>query len=348
MVTDLLKPLDRDAYTIGIVCALPKELLAVRLMFDRRHRDLDLDKLDSNHYALGSIFTHNIVAACLPSGDYGTCSAAGVASHLRRSFPKVEFCLLVGIGGGVPSPQNDIRLGDIIVSQPTENHSGTIKYDFEKVMQNGTFQQIGSHQRPPQQLLTAISSLLSDPDLGTEPLRPYLEVIAARKPEYAYPGHKLDKLFAAECSHQNPDLSCDDICNDSTIARIARSTDQPNILYGLIASGDKVMKDAQTRDHISKKCKALCFEMEAAGVVNIVQCLVIRGICDYSDSHKNKIWQEYACATAAAYAKLLLRYVRSTKLSYCSRCYASCTVFVIAVGAVPCHSRPSRAGSYQY
>ena len=29
-------------------------------------------------------------------------------------------------------------------------------------------------------------------------------------------------------------------------------------------------------------------------------------ICDYSDTHKNKDWQQYAAATAAAYAKELL------------------------------------------
>ena len=46
--------------------------------------------------------------------------------------------------------------------------------------------------------------------------------------------------------------------------------------------------------------------MEAAGLMNSFSCLVIRGICDYADSHKNKRWQSYASGTAAAYAKELL------------------------------------------
>ena len=46
--------------------------------------------------------------------------------------------------------------------------------------------------------------------------------------------------------------------------------------------------------------------MEAAGLMDHFPCLVIRGICDYSDSHKNKRWQPYAAAVAAAYAKELL------------------------------------------
>ena len=47
--------------------------------------------------------------------------------------------------------------------------------------------------------------------------------------------------------------------------------------------------------------------MEAAGLMNDFPCLVIWGICDYADSHKNKRWQNYAVATAAVYAKELLR-----------------------------------------
>ncbi|KAF3936273.1 hypothetical protein ABW19_dt0206785 [Dactylella cylindrospora] len=66
------------------------------------------------------------------------------------------------------------------------------------------------------------------------------------------------------------------------------------------------MKHGATRDHISQQLGAYCFEMEAAGLAEVIQCLVIRGICDYSDSHKNKQWQGYAAATAAAYAKELL------------------------------------------
>jgi nucleoside phosphorylase len=54
--------------------------------------------------------------------------------------------------------------------------------------------------------------------------------------------------------------------------------------------------------------------MEAAGLMSDFPCLVIRGICDYSDSHKNKAWQEYAAATAAAFAKELLQFVSAKQL----------------------------------
>ncbi|KAL3444390.1 hypothetical protein BJX65DRAFT_310973 [Aspergillus insuetus] len=59
--------------------------------------------------------------------------------------------------------------------------------------------------------------------------------------------------------------------------------------------------------------------MEAAGLMNTYPCLVIRGICDYADSHKNKAWQGYAAATAAAFAKELLLATVSLPLSRLSK-----------------------------
>jgi hypothetical protein len=46
--------------------------------------------------------------------------------------------------------------------------------------------------------------------------------------------------------------------------------------------------------------------MEAFGLMNHFPCLVIRGISDYADGHKNDKWRCYAALTAAAYAKELL------------------------------------------
>jgi WD40 repeat protein len=74
------------------------------------------------------------------------------------------------------------------------------------------------------------------------------------------------------------------------------------------------MRDGHLRDYLAKNHgDILCFEMEAAGLMNQVPCLVIRGICDYADSHKNKNWQKYAAFTAAAYARLLLSVVTAAK-----------------------------------
>jgi nucleoside phosphorylase len=51
------------------------------------------------------------------------------------------------------------------------------------------------------------------------------------------------------------------------------------------------------------------FEMEGAGVWDYFPSIVIKGVCDYADSHKRKGWQRYAAtaaATAAACTKAFL------------------------------------------
>jgi nucleoside phosphorylase len=88
--------------------------------------------------------------------------------------------------------------------------------------------------------------------------------------------------------------------------RSDRDETEPVIHYGTIASANQVMRDGVTRDQWGREAGARCFEMEAAGLMNNFPCLIIRGICDYADSHKNKRWQGYAAATASAYAKELL------------------------------------------
>ena len=92
---------------------------------------------DQNTYVLGRICAHNVVIACLPSGVYGTTSAATVANQLLFTFQSIRFGLMVGIGGGAPSKGVDIRLGDVVVSKPTGDFGGVVPYDFGKKCRAG-------------------------------------------------------------------------------------------------------------------------------------------------------------------------------------------------------------------
>ncbi|KAI5461596.1 hypothetical protein BGZ63DRAFT_238538 [Mariannaea sp. PMI_226] len=300
----------REDYTVGIICGLPKELLAVRALFDKKHSVLSNFAGDSNNYSFGEIQRHMVVAACLPAGEYGTNSAADSASNMKRSFPNIIFCLLVGIGGGAPLGENDIRLGDVVVSLPTAKHPGVIQYDRGKENENSAFEMTGALHSPPRFLMTAISSLTSDPDLPFNPLEPYLNQIVEcikgpQRLKYKHPGQERDEFFRVACSQCQERAPCAGHEGHKE-KRSPRLTNDPEIHYGLIASGNRVIKGAHFRNQWAREHGVLCFETEAAGIMNIFPCLVIRGICDYADSYKNKVWQEYAAATAAAYAKLLL------------------------------------------
>ena len=298
--------LTHEHYTIGVVCALQKELMGVRALFDDIHPNLPLDDNDNNCYALGRMDNQNVAAACLPYDDYGTNSAAKVASDMSRSFRAVRWYLVVGIGGGVPSANRDIRLGDVVVS------TGVIQYDIGKAVQNDSnFKMTGIIQRPAALLMAAISEITSDPHLTQNPLGGYIGDIINLRPEYKYPGEEYDRLFEADSMHGDQE-TCNG-CNGPQVSRKPRAPDTA-VHYGLIASGNQVIKDAKLRDRIGHDMSVLCFEMEAAGVMKTGQCLVIRGICDYADSHKNDLWQEYAAAAAAAYAKFFISRMRNSDI----------------------------------
>ena len=136
--------LTNDNYTVGWICALEVELAASEAMLDEEHPDLPCDNSDSNAYTLGRIGEHNVVLACLPAGTTGTSAAATVATNLLRSFPKIRFGLMVGVGGGAPSspsddPRKDLHLGDVVVSNPDGDYG---KAQFHPIDDAGTYRNL--------------------------------------------------------------------------------------------------------------------------------------------------------------------------------------------------------------
>jgi nucleoside phosphorylase len=296
-------------YTVGWICALPLETAASRAMMDELHDDLPVQRNDHNAYILGRIGDHNVVIACLPSGEYGIASAATVAMQLLSSFQSIRFGLLVGIGGGVPSKTADIRLGDVVVSKPTGTYGGVIQYDYGKAYREARFENTGMLNRPPQILLTALAKLRANHEMEGSRIPHLLAEMGQKYPQmqtkYLRAGHS-DHLFAADYMHDPSMDSCDQCDLRQTVQRLSRQNSEPVVHYGIIASGNRVVKDSGLREHLRQRFGALCVEMEAAGLMNNYPCMVIRGICDYADSHKIKDWQEYAASVAAAYAKELL------------------------------------------
>jgi hypothetical protein len=80
----------------------------------------------------------------------------------------------------------------------------------------------------------------------------------------------------------------------------------PMVHFGIMGLGNIVMKSGQDRDRIGKADRIVAFEMEGVGVWDYFPSIVIKGVCDYADSHKRKGWQQYAVATAAASVKAFL------------------------------------------
>ncbi|KAJ5080905.1 hypothetical protein N7456_013615 [Penicillium angulare] len=308
---------DPAVYTVGWICALLVEYIAARALLDEEHeKPSSISRNDTNTYTLGEMGEHYVVIAVLPDGEYGTASAANVATNMLNTFYNIKIGLMVGVGGGVPSKDHDIRLGDVVVSAPREGESGVFQYDLGKSIQGRRFQQTRFLNQPPTILRTAITGLQAKYKMEGYRLDDITNRILEKNPrirsEYKRPTRSTDRLFKAEMVHET---ECSGgICVDDLSKLKQRITrdhfdNRPVVHYGLIASGNQLMKDALIRDRLAEDKGVLCFEMEAAGLMNTFPCLVIRGICDYSDSHKSKDWQGYASMVAAAYTKDLLSFI---------------------------------------
>jgi nucleoside phosphorylase len=322
LTTDTSKSTVNDGYTVGWICAISTEYVAAQAFLDEKHdRPEFVSPNDNNDYTLGKVGRHNIVIAVLPDGEYGTSSAAMVARDMMHSFPNIRIGLMVGIGGGAPSKQHDIRLGDIVVSATRDGKGGVFQYDFGKTIQKQSFQTTGFLDQPPVILRTAMNGLKTQYEIEghqiEEAIDNILEKKARLRKKYKRPDPSTDRLCQSEILHDA--TNCATVCGSDPSKLVLRSKrsedeDNPEIHYGLIASANQLMKDASVRDKLVTEKDVLCFEMEAAGLMNHFPCLVIRGICDYSDSHKNKEWQGYAAMAAAAYAKDLLNRIPPNKV----------------------------------
>lgn len=345
---------ERKEYTVGWICAVHTELTAAKAFLDEVDKALPTSEHNDNVYALGRMGEHRVVIAILPFDEYGTVTAANAARNMLHEFPNIRIGLMVGIGGGAPTPSRDIRLGDVVVSSEASTKGGVFEYTRGKPRQDQEFEHTGSLNRPPTLLRSAVAALRSQYDEGHQ-LKETIDIILEKKQglreSFSQPDIDGDHLYKSDVVHPQGDhRACIDVCYsrrkglasyvwyyvrriwtllfgasqstseslwlENTVERKPRASRKhnPTIHYGLIGSDNWVMKDAKERDALAQKHEILCFETEAAGLMNHFPCLVIRGICDYADSHKNKDWQGYAAMTAAAYAKDLLSNVVPSRL----------------------------------
>ena len=287
-----MRRLRRDEFDVGWICALYFERAASVATLDDMFGIDDYPK-DDNVYTAGRIGNLNIVIASLPEGDYGIGSAAIVASRITSSFPSIEYKLLVGTGGGVPTEGQDIRLGDVVISRPMNGHGGVVNYDLHKIGPDGSIQPKGYTNSPPTLMLGYLSALRAAHDLDGNKLKAQLD--------FAFNKHE-----AMVKTYRRPACSTDQL--GPHLDENGQADSLPWLHYGLIASGNKVINNAEKRDWWLKRIEnMMCFEMEAGGLMNNFPCLVIRGISDYADGNKNDAWQHYAAiAAAAAYAREFL------------------------------------------
>ncbi|KAL9111244.1 MAG: hypothetical protein Q9227_004322 [Pyrenula ochraceoflavens] len=303
-----LQPSAED-YTVAIICPIMQELTAMRQMLDKQYPTPAIDtEADDNSYTCGSINGHSIVIACLGQWNPGISPAAQSISLLSSNFRRIRTTLLVGIGGGMPprfpasQQTTDVRLGDVVIGWDGNKRRAIIYQDSPDII----------FPPPDTRILKVLTKLASnlenDSSVFQNHLRMGLEKLPLRsRPTYEHPGVEKDRLYEAGHPHAGaPDSPCDSCGDERTVKRPKRETAEFEIHRGTIVSMAQVLKNAALRDCIRDKTQALCVEMEAAGISDRKNCLVIRGISDYADGHKNDQWKGYAAMTAAAVAREIL------------------------------------------
>ena len=209
-------------------------MTAAIAILDERHQPITgQDKHDPNNYMVGRVHEHDVVITCLPAGVYGTNAAARVANDMLRTFTGLRFRLMVGIRGGIPNlPKSlDIRLGDVVISQPDKTFRGVVQYDLRKNLREEQFERKGFLKPPPTILLAAISTLQAEHDLEDSKVPGILVDMVKKHPNlvkngYRFPGRENNSLYYLQCDSSSSSGSGHS-CTDVKIERPARDDYHP-------------------------------------------------------------------------------------------------------------------------
>ncbi|KAK6354667.1 hypothetical protein TWF696_003807 [Orbilia brochopaga] len=326
-----------EDFEVTIICALATEYNAICLLFDEVW-DQDAGDLK---YKAGRIGMHKVVLARL--SGMGKASAASTATTIQKDYPKVRLAFLVGICGGVPRHgDQEILLGDVVISSGIIQYDFGKQYPGNYSTKD-SLKHHSTEKLIRNQLCMLEND--DDRDDLQEMMARHLKTLQAKAEQkqrgerYKYLGAANDKLFKSHYRHKHrilKDSECatcdnglDTVCEDALTSDCERlhcdeenlvprkrlerlknlngeSAHEPFIHVGLVGSGDTVIKSGEHRDGLAKFGKMIAFEMEGAGISEVVQCIVVKGVCDYADSHKNKSWQNFAAAMAASALKAIL------------------------------------------
>lgn len=277
--TETWPSFNREDYTVGWICASPEGLTTAVACLDAQHKPVPRIPRGGHLYSFGEINGHYIVIGCSDISENRQTSVANLAAMMRENFPGIKLCLSVSIGGAVPSGGQNIRLGDVAVGS-----RGVLGLGMDGVLQPA---------RPGYTAPMLLCRAASDLWVKSEMDGPTL-------------GRDMQSIMSKRCQQWRDCYSRPDSSSDN---------DGPAVHRGWIASGTTMLTSADDRKALADRKDVVCFEMEAAKLMEVSELaegfpvMLIRGICDYCDTHKNEQWQPHATMSAAVYARALLRHI---------------------------------------
>ncbi|KAK1594591.1 phosphorylase superfamily protein [Colletotrichum navitas] len=298
----------------------------------------------AQNHTIGWVGNHIVVIVLLL--NMGKVGAATETARLKYIYPGLELAFLTGICGGVPSPgtANEMLLGDVVISKSIVQYDIGRQYPGKFDRKDTVEDNLGRPNKDIRTLLIVLEtqSALNELQQRVRQNLAHVQREAANtgyRTSYSRPSTAEDVLFEPTYSHRHraqPQCGCSNlfVCDEAISAsceelqceakhRVSRrrlattrgsqaeagksiTAPETRIHIGRVGSGDTVMKSGEHRDNVAKAHGLIAFEMEGAGVWDEIPCIVVKGVCDYADSHKNKNWQDFAAAIAAATTRTLL------------------------------------------
>lgn len=309
------RPASRNDFKIAIFCALSAEVSAIENVFDDRWDNEMYGKTqgDYNTYHTGRIGRHNVVVAPFIWMDMAATRQA--TAHLYKSWPNLKLVLIVGVCSAVPFPvgpegekegEKEIILGDVVISFDV---SYRLRNRF--IYQHTLYGSLGIHNKEITAFLARLKTISVKENLRVKIAEHLLSLQRHDPANAVYPGARYDNLFDAGYYHREDFKTCDGAMCDGPRVHRNRFAGQiawphPDVHFGTVASGHRVVNSGLERDRIAKEQGAIAFDVGDAGV-HEVPYLRIKGVRDYADGHHSHGWMHYAAATAAACAKAFLQ-----------------------------------------
>jgi nucleoside phosphorylase len=303
-------------------------------------------KGDRNAYTTGRIGKHNVVLVLSPNMGKASAAGTAVNLRSNYTGLRLAILVGICGGVPSPRSDVELVLGDVVISKHIVQYDLKRQYPSKSVTRNTVDDTLERPSKDIRSLLATFETehgLDRLQQLMTKVLGQLQQNAETKGRQIRYECHKPseDKLFAQNYIHRHRgQLGCGcskaSACQAATAASckelqcdikyvVSRKQFQkhrhqkhqrhqqhqqqpitPRVLLGNVGSGDTVMKSGENRDRIASDHDLVAFEMEGAGLWDEIPCIVVKGVCDYADSHKNKVWQPFAAATAASTTKALL------------------------------------------
>ncbi|RDW87049.1 uncharacterized protein DSM5745_03691 [Aspergillus mulundensis] len=322
-----MSPFPNEDYTVGWICNSKKSLLAAAAMQQGSWlltQTCPTGKQEG--FMMGEIGEHKVAATIVQCHNQALTGAPkNVVRELLETFPNIRVLLVVGIASGMPDyesePVQDIRLADVVVGAPSKHVDGDVRVYYEGF---SGFRLKRTLDNVP----TALRAALDKLQVSNEPSASRVSPLLKQDLDCHHmvtqhgcdrPDPSTDQLFRSSYQHADESKPCTS-CNATQAIprdRWKRDYDAPAIHYGTIVSSTFRMRNI--RDKIKTTLGGICYDREAESFFCNYPMLVIRGIADYGDTHKNEEWEGYAAFTAAYYAKFLIYTTSAQELAKAPR-----------------------------